>query len=128
MSLSKQRVEVKVPRLAKKLWPISFLCKCFGGIYSSAKYVMHTVKEKIKETNVIQTFQPMWPYFHQHTVEFFLRLCFVVKTSADNVILQIFDISTNELSLFSIQLTLLRHRNSIELKKTQFVCENVKNL
>ena len=40
----------------------------------------------------------------------------IVKTSADNVISQIFDIFTNELSLFSNQLTLLRHRNSIELK------------
>ena len=53
----------------------------------------------------------------QLTVECFLRFCFVVKTLTDNVILQIFDIFTHELCLFFIKLTLLRHRNSIELKK-----------
>ncbi len=50
------------------------------------------------------------------TVECFPRFCFIVKTSADNVILQIFNIFTNELSLFSTQLSLLRNKNSIELK------------
>ena len=34
------------------------------------------------------------------TVKCFLRFCIVVKTSANNVILQIFDIFTHELSLF----------------------------
>ena len=53
----------------------------------------------------------------QSTVESFLRFSFVVKTSADKVILQIFDIFTNEWSHFSTQLILLRQKNSIELKK-----------
>ena len=43
--------------------------------------------------------------------------CFVAKTSADNVILQIFDIFSHDFSLFSTRLTLFRHKNSIGLKK-----------
>ena len=50
-------------------------------------------------------------------MECFLRFCFIVKTSADKVISLIFDIFANELSLSSIQLTFLKQRNSIELKK-----------
>ena len=47
-------------------------------------------------------FSPGTPgnYLTKCTVECFLRFCFVVKTSVDNVILQIFDIFTNESSLF----------------------------
>ena len=51
------------------------------------------------------------------TVECFPWLCFVVKTSADKMILQIFDIFSHDFSLFSTQLTLFRPRNSIGLKK-----------
>ena len=40
----------------------------------------------------------------EFTVECFPRFCFVVKTLAVNVISRMFDISTNELSLFSTQL------------------------
>ena len=59
------------------------------------------------------------PFFLAYlcTVKCFLRFSFVLKTSADNVIFKFFYIFTNELSLFSIQLTLLKQRNSIELKK-----------
>ena len=39
------------------------------------------------------------------TVGCFPRFCFVVKTSADNVILQIFDIFSHEFSLFSTHLS-----------------------
>ena len=51
------------------------------------------------------------------TVERFTRFCFVVKTSADKMILQIFDIFSHELCLLSTQLTLFRLKNSIGLKK-----------
>ena len=50
-------------------------------------------------------------------VECFLRFCFVVKTSADNVILPIFDIFTYELSLFSTQLSFYALIKSIGLEK-----------
>ncbi len=50
------------------------------------------------------------------TMECFLRFCFVVKTSADNVISQIFYIFTNELSLFfnSIEYLCLNKVNWVE--------------
>ena len=51
------------------------------------------------------------------TVECFLRFCFVVKMSADNVILQIFDIFSHEWSLFSTQLSFYAFIKSTELKK-----------
>ena len=51
------------------------------------------------------------------TVDCFPKFCFVVKTSADNVILQIFDKMTHDFSLFSTQLTLFRPKSSIGLKK-----------
>ena len=44
---------------------------------------------------------------HHFTLECFSRFCFVVKTSADKMILQIFDIFSQDFSLFSTQLTLL---------------------
>ena len=53
------------------------------------------------------------------TVECFARFCFVVKTSADKMILQICDIFSYDFSLFSIQLTLFRPKNSIGFKKRQ---------
>ena len=62
-------------------------------------------------------------FLHQLTVE-----SFVVKTSTDKMILQIFYIFSHECSLFSTQLTLFRLKNSIGLKKTEFMWENVKNL
>ena len=46
-----------------------------------------------------------------------LRFGFVVKTSADNVILQIFDIFSHELSLFSTQLSFYALTKSIRLIK-----------
>ena len=53
--------------------------------------------------------------------EMFPRFCFVVKMSADNVIWQILDIFTNELSLFfntiAFLVCLLRQKKSTELKK-----------
>ena len=55
-----------------------------------------------------------WIHF---TVQCFLRFCFVVKTSADNVIWHIFDIFTKKLSLFSTQLSFYALRKSIGLKK-----------
>ena len=56
-------------------------------------------------------------YCQQCTVECFSRLCFVVKTSADKMILHIFDIFSHDFSHFSTQLTLFRPKNSIGLKK-----------
>ena len=56
-------------------------------------------------------------YFPCFTVQCFLRFCFAVKTSADKMILQIFDIFSHDFSLFSTQLTLFRPKNSIGLKK-----------
>ena len=57
-------------------------------------------------------------YFIDHcTVECFARFCFAVKTSADKMILQIFDIFSHDFSPFSTQLTLIRPENSIGLKK-----------
>ena len=46
-----------------------------------------------------------------------LRFCFVVKTSADNVISQIFDIFANKFRLFSTQLSFYALIKSIELQK-----------
>ena len=43
--------------------------------------------------------------FKHFTVECFPRFCFVVKTSADKMILQIFDILSHEFNLFSNQLS-----------------------
>ena len=47
----------------------------------------------------------------------FLEVLFRCKTSADNVILQIFDIFTHELSLFSTKLSFYALIKSIGLKK-----------
>ena len=43
-----------------------------------------------------------WFVSKAQAVECFLRFWFVVKTTADNMILQIFDIFTNELSPFQL--------------------------
>ena len=51
------------------------------------------------------------------TVECFPRFCFDVKTSADKMILHIFDLFSHEFSLFSTQLTFLRPNNSIGFEK-----------
>ena len=51
------------------------------------------------------------------SVECFLRFCFVCENIGRHMILQIFDIFTHELSLFSTHLTWQRHKNSTELKK-----------
>ena len=51
------------------------------------------------------------------TVEHFARFCFVVKTSADKMIWQIFDNFSHDFSLFSTQLTLFSPKNSIGVKK-----------
>ena len=51
------------------------------------------------------------------TVECFPRFCFVVKTLAYKMALQIFDIFSHDFCLFSTQLTLFWPKNSIGLKK-----------
>ena len=48
------------------------------------------------------------------TVECFPSFCFVVKTSNDKLILQIFDIFSHDFSLFSTQLTLYKPKNAEE--------------
>jgi len=50
---------------------------------------------------------------NDRTVECFPRFCFVVKRSADKMILQIFDIFSHDFSLFSTQMTLFGSKNSI---------------
>ena len=55
---------------------------------------------------------------HLYTVECFAMFCFVVKTSADKMISQFFDIFLHDFSLFfNIILTLFRPKISIGLKK-----------
>ncbi len=51
------------------------------------------------------------------TVECFPRFCFVVKTSTDKMIWQIFDIFSHEYSLFANQLRFWAQIKSIGLKK-----------
>ena len=62
------------------------------------------------------------------TVECFTRFCFVVKTSADNVILQIFDIFSHDFSLFSTQLTLFRPKNSNWFEQRLNSCEKMSKI
>ena len=58
------------------------------------------------------------------------RFYFVVKTSADNMIWQIFDIFSHEFNRYSSQLTLFRPKNSIGLRKDWIhvrKCQNLRN-
>ena len=58
-------------------------------------------------------------------MECFAWFCFVVKTSADNMILIFFDLFSHEFSLFSTQLSFYA---VLGRKKTEIMCENVKSL
>ena len=62
------------------------------------------------------------------TVECFPRFCFVVKTSADNVILQFFDIFSHEFSLFSTQLTLFSPKKLNWIEKRLNSCEKMSKI
>ena len=79
---------------------------------------MHDLIDHYQTEHVTQVmFKIEFANSSQFTVECFLRFCFVVKMSADNVILKFFDIFAYEFSLFSAQLSFYALIKSIGLKK-----------
>ena len=99
------------------------------GLYKSTELaMMQDSSADYKDTWEFLDRRFVFTKFSQFIMECFPRFCFVVKTSADKMILPNFDIFSHDFSFFQPNWHYLGLKTQLVWKKTAFMLENVKNL